>query len=158
GWFTDNPQLTEKALADLGKAGVEFIHALSSSPDQLVGGFTVAMHVDAGCVSVHYGALPSTTLASTSGTSATFHATGSHSDYTINAEVPGAQPTFVGVYRAGSDAYTLWDGHWGGFHSRYQTATAKGVRLVSMSSYVANNALFFAGVYRAGTGKHDLVP
>jgi len=157
GFFTDNAELTQQGLQDLAKAGGELVESLSQDGDQTIGGFTAAIQVDAGCVMVTYGALGATTLSSTNDTAANFHATGSDADYTMSVEVPTAEAMYIGVYRPGTDGYALWNSDWTSFLNYHEKASAQGLRLSSLTTYVEHNARFFLGVYRAGTDQHQLV-
>ena len=67
---------------------------------------------------------------------------------------------FMGVFRAGTDGYSLTPLNldWAAFNTFWGTASSQGLRLINIESYMNGNTRCFLGVFRAGTGGYVLSP
>jgi hypothetical protein len=65
-------------------------------------------------------------------------------------------PLVAGVFREGSDNFTLWTQNRPGFEAKYGEFTAGGLRLVGLSTYVDGSTPRITGAFRAGSDKHAL--
>ncbi|XZN89852.1 MAG: hypothetical protein ACM65M_19635 [Microcoleus sp.] len=64
---------------------------------------------------------------------------------------------YAGVFRAGSDAHALWVGDdWDGFKAKCEEFSGKGLRLIDLETYVADNTRRYVGVFRAGSDAQAL--
>jgi CubicO group peptidase (beta-lactamase class C family) len=71
--------------------------------------------------------------------------------------VEGGIRKYIGVWRAGSDGYYLWNGvDWNGFVAKWQELAPQGLRLVDMCSYVEDGTRKYLGVWRGGSDGYAL--
>src|SRR5688500_12909847 len=69
-----------------------------------------------------------------------------------------AQTLYAGVWRGGSDAYSLWGGvDWNSFTAKWQELAGQNQRLVDIDTYVDGGQRKYIGVWRAGTDAYSLL-
>ncbi len=80
----------------------------------------------------------------------------------INVETytENGQLYFLGVFRAGNDAYALTPLNldWAGFNQFWDQYSKKGLRLINIESYMSAGKRCFLGVFRAGSDAYVLSP
>jgi Bacterial tandem repeat domain 1 len=156
GYFSDNASLTEQGLKDLAVGDGTAVATASKDGDQTIGGFMAAIQVDAGCVTLAYGALPSSAISSSDGTTAKVRATGSHANYT-NTWKENAKRVYVGVFRTGTDGHFLWaDADSNGLVAKWKELSHKGFRLIDLTTYHDGGQPLYGAVFRAGNDGYAL--
>ncbi len=71
--------------------------------------------------------------------------------------IVSAQRLYIGVWRAGTDAYALYAGvDWNTFVAKWQQLASQNLRLIDVASYIENGVRLYTGVWRGGTDAYAL--
>jgi hypothetical protein len=95
GLFLEDATLLASGAAGLAAAGAELVDSISSSGNDIIGGFNIIVENLAGQISARWSNGSDTQLIRSSNTSADFEATGAGSEYTIHVEARTGQALTV---------------------------------------------------------------